>query len=92
MAADTTAPGFHGCAYANLAAEYCDQDHPARGIAAEHRAWLLREVADLLDDLGAARPAVVAEQLVMLRAGAMAVASVGSSQHVADAFIDAWQA
>ena len=28
------APGFRGCAYANLAAEYCDQDHPARAIAA----------------------------------------------------------
>jgi hypothetical protein len=57
----------------------------------EHRVWLLREVEALLDDLGVSRPSVVAEQLVMLRAGAMAVASVGSSQHVADAFVDAWQ-
>ena len=92
MAADTRTPGFRGCPYANLAAEYCDQGYPARGIAAEHRAWLLREVEALLDDLGVSRPSVVAEQLVMLRAGAMAVASVGSSQHVADALIDAWQA
>ena len=50
-----------------------------------------REVRSLLDDLGVERADVVAEQLVMLRAGAMAVSSVGSSQHVADAFIDAWQ-
>jgi AcrR family transcriptional regulator len=92
LAADTTAPGFRGCAYANLAAEYCDHDHPARSIAAEHRAWLLREVEDLLDELGVARARIVAEQLVMLRAGAMAVASVGSTDQIATAFTEAWTA
>jgi hypothetical protein len=67
LAADTAVPGFRGRPYANLAAEFCDRDHPGRTIAA-------------------------AEQLVMLRAGAMAVASVGSTDQVASAFADAWKA
>jgi hypothetical protein len=57
-----------------------------------HRAWLLGEVADLLSAFGVARPALVAEQLVLLRAGAMAVASVGSTDRIAFAFTDAWTA
>ncbi len=90
--ADTTAPGFRGCAYANLAAEFCDEDHPARGIAGEHRTWLLAEVHALLDQLGVEHPDLVAEQLVMLRAGAMAVASVGRTDQMGAAFRDAWTA
>lgn len=85
-------PGFRGCPYANLTAEYCDGDHPARGIAGQHRAWLLSEVNTLLTELGVARPHMVAEQLVMLRAGAMAVSSVGGSENVLAAFIEAWTA
>jgi AcrR family transcriptional regulator len=92
LAEDTAAPGFRGCAYANLTAEYCDSDHPARSIAGEHRSWLLREVEELLIDLGAARADVVAEQLVMLRSGAMAVASVGSTENIPAAFTEAWTA
>lgn len=90
LAADTASPDFRGCAYANLTAEFCEEEHPARSIAGEHRAWLLREVESLLTDLDVPRPDIVAEQLVMLRAGAMAVASVGSTPRLSDAFTDAW--
>ena len=86
----TDSPGFRGCPYANLTAEYCDVDHPARSIAGEHRSWLLHEVEQLLDELGVASASVVAEQLVMLRAGAMAVASVSSTKNIETAFTDAW--
>ena len=92
LAAETATPGFRGCPYANLTAEYCDQEHPARSVAAEHRTWFLREVTELLTELGVARAAIVAEQTVMLRAGAMAVASVGSSEHLTAALTDAWTA
>lgn len=92
LTVDTSAPDFRGCAYANITAEYCDQDHPARAIAGEHRAWLLSELEALLVDIGVPRPGLVAEQLVMLRAGAMAVASVASTEHLAAAFSDAWTA
>jgi AcrR family transcriptional regulator len=89
LAEDIAAPGFRGCPYVNVTAEYSDADHPARGIAGQHRTWLLAEVQELLSDLSVARPDIVAEQLVMLRAGAMAVSSVGNTQNVY-AFIDAW--
>ena len=90
LSADTAAPYFRGCAYANLTAELCESDHPARRVAAEHRRWLLLELESLLEDLEVTRPDVVAEQLAMLRAGAMAVASVGSTDHLASAFTEAW--
>ena len=92
LAKDTAAPGFRGCAYANLTAEYCDEDHPARAIAGEHRSWLLREMTELLNDLGVARAHIAAEQLAMLRAGAMAVASVGLTENISTAFTQAWTA
>jgi len=90
LASDTAAAGFRGCAYANLTAEYCDAEHPAREVAGAHRSWLLTEVRELLVELEVAQPDVVAEQLVMLRAGAMAVASVGSTDRLAGAFAEAW--
>jgi AcrR family transcriptional regulator len=90
LAEDIAAPGFRGCAYVNVTAEYSDADHPARGIVGQHRAWLLAELHELLADLGVDRPDLVAEQLVMLRAGAMAVSSVGHTRNVQAAFVDAW--
>jgi len=92
LAHQISSPGFRGCPYANLTAEYCDVDHPARGIAGRHRSWFLSEVEQLLEDVGVGRAHIVAEQLVMLRAGAMAVASVGSTPNVDAAFAQAWAA
>jgi AcrR family transcriptional regulator len=92
LAEDTAAPDFRGCPYQNLVAEYSTADHPARSVAGEHRAWLKAEVEDLLSDLGHPRLNIVAEQLVMLRAGALALASVGSADTVAQAFSGAWSA
>jgi AcrR family transcriptional regulator len=92
LAQRISSPGFRGCPYANLTAEYCDVDHPARYIAGRHRSWFLSEVEQLLEDIGVGRAHIVAEQLVMLRAGAMAVASVGSTPNVGAAFAQAWAA
>jgi AcrR family transcriptional regulator len=90
LSVDTSVPDFRGCPYANLTAEICEVDHPARRVAAEHRAWLLGELESLLSELGVAQPDVVAEQLAMLRAGAMAVASVRSTDQLVSAFTKAW--
>jgi AcrR family transcriptional regulator len=90
VTAASRSAGFRGCAYLNLTAEYCDVDHPARGVAAEHRSWLRGVVHELLVELGHPRAGVVAEQLVMLRAGALAVGSVGDPDAVGVAFGDAW--
>ncbi len=47
---------------------------------------------DLLHDLGVAHAGIVADQLIMLRAEAVAVSSVGRAEHMARAFTDAWAA
>ena len=92
LAEDTKAPGFRGCPYANLAAEYCDQDYPARGIAAEHRTWLLREVEALLERsrrLPPERGRRTARHAP--RRGDGRGLRGQAPEHVADAFVDAWQ-
>lgn len=90
--ADVTAPGFRGCPYVNVAAEYPDPAHPARAVGAAHRAWLLATVENLLAAAGHTRYAEVAEQLVMLRAGLMAVSAVADHTTSAQAFLEAWTA
>jgi AcrR family transcriptional regulator len=90
LVAELGKPGFRGCAFANVTAEYCDEVHPARPVAQEHQAWLLDQVGTLLGELGHARPEPVAEQLVMLRAGAMALSAVGHRDEVDTAFRQGW--
>lgn len=65
------APGFRGCPFINAAAEYADPDHPVRRAVAAHRAWFASFLTGLLAELGVEDRATVADQLVMLRDGAM---------------------
>lgn len=37
-------PGYRGCPQINIAAEYSDEDHPARKVAAAHKAELRRRL------------------------------------------------
>jgi AcrR family transcriptional regulator len=92
LADESGQSGFRGCAYLNVTTEFCDSQHPSRDIAIQHRQWLLGALTTLLEQAGHARPAIVAEQLVMLRAGAMAVSSVHRADGVARAFRQAWSA
>ncbi len=71
---DAAQRGFRGCPYSNIAVEYFQTDHPVRHAAVQHRAWLKAEVSELLLGAGHRDPALAAEQLLMLRAGAMAIA------------------
>jgi AcrR family transcriptional regulator len=75
----TCAPGFRGCPFINAAAEHADPVHPARVVVAEHRAWLHGQAAALVGSLGVRDPDGVAEQLLMLRDGAMVAGYVGRS-------------
>ncbi|AWB93635.1 TetR/AcrR family transcriptional regulator [Aeromicrobium chenweiae] len=81
-------PGFRGCPFINAAAELPEDDHPGRRVIAEHRAWLVSQIGELLDQLGVADSAVRAEQLMMLRDGAMVSGYVGRApEQVADALV-----
>lgn len=80
LGAQSCAPGFRGCPFINAAAEYADPDHPVRAVVAEHRAWLATSAAGLLADLGVPDAPAVAEELVMLRDGAMVAGYVGGEE------------
>ncbi|WP_420409765.1 TetR/AcrR family transcriptional regulator [Hoeflea sp.] len=68
--------GFSGCAFINAASEFGSQDHPAHRLSAEHK----RRVGDYLEKLcseaGFLEPRKMAEQLALLKEGAIATAHV----------------
>jgi AcrR family transcriptional regulator len=74
------APGFRGCPFINAAAEYADAGHPVRAVVAEHRRWMIATAAGLLAELGVPDPEGAAEELVILRDGAMVAGYVGGEE------------
>jgi AcrR family transcriptional regulator len=64
-------PGFRGCPFINAAAEFADPGHPARRTIAAHRAWFTSFLTGLLGEMGIRDRATVADQLMILRDGAM---------------------
>ncbi|PJJ61361.1 TetR/AcrR family transcriptional regulator [Compostimonas suwonensis] len=69
--AEGSSAAFRGCPFINAAAEFSDPAHPARLVVDEHRRWFHDSLEELLTDAGNADPAAAAEQLVLLRDGAM---------------------
>ncbi|WP_164924501.1 TetR/AcrR family transcriptional regulator [Sinorhizobium fredii] len=63
-------PGYRGCPQINVAAEFPETDHPARKVAAAHKAELRRRLHVMAERLGAIRPAELAGQLAVLINGA----------------------
>jgi len=70
-------PGFRGCPFINAAAELPDPAHPGRQVIAQHRNWLTAQAVELLTALGLRNAGTKAEQLIMLRDGAMMAGYVG---------------
>ena len=87
IGAASCAPGFRGCPFINAAAEYAEPDHPVRRTVAVHRRWFKAVLEEMVAPLGLTEPASVADQLVLLRDGAMVSgylgdpATVSSSLH-----------
>ena len=77
---ESCAPGFRGCPFINAAAEYADPAHPVRAVVAEHRRWMVGTAAALLGRLGLTDPEAAAEELVILRDGAMVAGYVGGEE------------
>ena len=86
-------PGFRGCPFINAAAELATSDHPARTVIDEHRTWLTSQVAELLAEMGIEDAPSRAEQLMMLRDGAMILGYLGRTpQSVTTSLVDAGRA
>lgn len=77
-------PGFRGCTFINAAAEYPADGNVVRSAVERYRTWLHRVVVGLLVELGVERPDVVADQLIMLRDGAMVHGFMGDPAAVAE--------
>ena len=61
---------YRGCPQLNVAAEFAEPDHPARGVARAHMLGLRQRLDALAAKLGAAAPATLGAQLAILVNGA----------------------
>jgi AcrR family transcriptional regulator len=92
IGAESCRPGFRGCPFINAAAEYCDPEHPVRRAVDAHRRWFRQTIKDLLDEIEVPDSARVADELVMLRDGAMVSGYLSDPATVADALYNAGRA
>ena len=92
IGAESCSPGFRGCPFINAAAEYADPEHPVRRVVDAHRRWFKQTIQDLLDEINVPDPARAADQLVMLRDGAMVSGYLSDPSTVADALYNAGRA
>ena len=92
IGAESCSPGFRGCPFINAAAEYADPEHPVRRVVDAHRRWFKQTTQDLLDEINVPDSARVADQLVMLRDGAMVSGYLSDPGAVADALYTAGRA
>ena len=61
---------YRGCPQINVAAEFAEQDHPARLVAQRHMQALRGRLQDIAKRLAVARPRQLAAQLAVLVNGA----------------------
>ncbi|GAA0313360.1 TetR/AcrR family transcriptional regulator [Kineococcus aurantiacus] len=80
-------PGFRGCAFINAAAEYPDPDSGPRRVVDEHRAWYRTAFTRLVEPLQLPDPAGTAEDLLLLRDGAMVAGYLDDPAKLAASFL-----
>ncbi|MCK7614688.1 TetR/AcrR family transcriptional regulator [Roseibium sediminicola] len=68
--------GFNGCAFIHAAGEFGDLKHPAHQMAAAHKKRVVDHLETLCREAGAKDPQALAEQLALLKEGAIATAHV----------------
>lgn len=78
-------PGFRGCSFINAAAEYAEPGSEVRKVVAEHRTWYRQTFAAMASGLGVADAEQAAEELMMLRDGAMLSGYLDDPDHVGSA-------
>ncbi|MCL3817947.1 TetR/AcrR family transcriptional regulator [Aeromicrobium wangtongii] len=78
-----------GCPFINASAEFTGS-HPARVHAREIRRWVTERLEELLRQVEHADPRRTAEQLMMLRTGAIVSGALDANGHLTDDFLDCW--
>lgn len=92
IGAESCSAGFRGCPFINAAAEYADANHPVRQAVDAHRTWFRQVIQEMLEELEVPQAARVADELVMLRDGAMVSGYLSDPTTVADALYNAGRA
>ena len=92
IGAESCSPGFRGCPFINAAAEYPDPQHPIRQVVDEHRRWFKRTIEEMLNEIDVPDASRVADELVMLRDGAMVSGYLSEPRIVANALYNAGRA
>jgi AcrR family transcriptional regulator len=83
IGAESCSPGFRGCPFINAAAEYPDADHPVRQAVDAHRRWFKNAIEEMLGEIGVTDVSGAADELVMLRDGAMVGGYLGDPHTIA---------
>lgn len=92
LGAVACSPGFRGCPFINAAAEYPDPASPVRRLVDEHRTWYRTTFAELIAPLNLPDQAAVADELMLLRDGAMVAGYLGDPAAAGGSFLRACQA
>jgi AcrR family transcriptional regulator len=92
IGAESCSPGFRGCPFINAAAEYADAGHPVRKVVDSHRRWFKSAIEEMLGQIGVTELSDAADQLVMLRDGAMVAGYLGDPQTIGRSLFNAGQA
>jgi AcrR family transcriptional regulator len=80
-------PGFRGCPFINAAAEYPDPASAVRQTVDVHRAWCKAAFAELVGPLGLPDPGAVADDLMLIRDGAMVAGYLDDRATLAASFL-----
>jgi hypothetical protein len=91
VAREVRSPGFRGCPFINASAAHPEPEHPVRVVVEAHRRWLLAAFEELAVSAGIRR-STVAEELMMLRDGAMVSGYLGNADGVGPALLSAGRA
>jgi AcrR family transcriptional regulator len=83
---------YRGCPQINVAAEFAEQDHPARQVAREHMQALRSRLTDLARRLDVLRPDMLAAQLAVLVNGAFVSAELLAPDEATAVLLEAQRA
>jgi AcrR family transcriptional regulator len=92
IGAESCSPGFRGCPFINAAAEYAEAKHPVRQVVDAHRRWFKATTEEMLQEVGVTDAPGAADQLMMLRDGAMVAGYLDDPQTIARSLYNAGRA
>jgi len=79
--------GFRGCPFINAAAEYPDPESSVRQTVDAHRTWCKDTFREIVEPLGLADPRGVADDLMLIRDGAMVAGYLDPAEELEASFL-----